>query len=51
MNSSGNGETDTHTTKVGLKRKAVHGSRVWGAAGEYQPKAVEAGKVLCYAGC
>lgn len=26
MNSSGNGETDTHTTKVGLKRKAVHGS-------------------------
>lgn len=43
MNSSGNGETDTHTTKVGLRRKAVHVPGAWGLGSSWQVRTRERG--------
>ena len=38
MKRAGNGEKDTHTTKVGLKRKAIHVSTAQGAAEMFQAR-------------
>lgn len=38
MKRAGNGEKDTHTAKVGLKRKAIHMSIAQGAAETFQAR-------------